>query len=215
MKQIYTLLTFLSFITISQAQTTLGMRLGANLSNVNFSDYNDLIDSKFKFGPTVGVYFNIPVNKSVAIQPELLYSSQGFKTKETIHLDGLAYESEGKFKTDYITLPVLAKYKIENGMTFEVGPKLSYFYLGKYTRQIDIRNNQGIIETISDNIDLKNDTDDFKDLDFSIVGGIGYDFKFGASINVRYTYGITNFNKADDLKSRNNYFSLSVAVPFN
>lgn len=99
-------------------------------------------------------------------------------------------------------------------MTFEVGPQLSYFYLGKYTSQIDIRNNQGIIQTVSDKIDLEDDIDDFKDLDFSVVGGIGYDFKFGASINARYTYGITKFNKEDEIKSRNHYFSFSVSVPF-
>lgn len=214
MKKIYTLLTFISLSMFAQAQTTLGMRLGSNFSNVSFSENKELINSKFKFGPTVGIYVNIPVDKNFSIQPELLYSSQGFRTKEDFSFEGLTYESEGKFKTDYIALPVLAKYKMENGMTFEVGPQLSYFYLGKYTRQVDIRNHQGIIQTISQRVDLKDDIDDFKDLDFSVVGGIGYDFKFGASINARYTYGITNFNKEDDIKSRNHYFSLSLAIPF-
>lgn len=67
MKKIYTLLTFLSFITISQTQTTLGMRVGTNLSNVNFSDNNDVINPKFKFGPTVGVFVNIPLNKDFSV----------------------------------------------------------------------------------------------------------------------------------------------------
>lgn len=214
MKKIYTLLTFLSFITISQAQTTLGMRVGTNLSNVNFSDNNDVINPKFKFGPTVGVFVNIPLNKDFSVQPELLYSSQGFRTKETFHLEGLTFESEGKFKTDYITLPILVKYQLDNGVNFELGSQLSYFYLGKYTRQIDVRNNQGIIQTVSERIDLKDDIDDFKDIDFSVVGGVGYDFKFGASLNARYTYGITKFNKEDEIKSSNHYFSLSIAVPF-
>lgn len=126
----------------------------------------------------------------------------------------MTFESEGKFKTDYITLPILVKYQLDNGVNFELGPQLSYFYLGKYTRQIDVRNNQGIIQTVSERIDLKDDIDDFKDIDFSVVGGVGYDFKFGASLNARYTYGITKFNKEDEIKSSNHYFSLSIAVPF-
>ena len=214
MKKIYTLITLLALTISANAQTTLGMRLGANYSNVHFSANDDKNDTKSKFGPTAGVYVNIPVNKETSIQPELLYSSQGFRTKENLDLGGLNHDIEAKFKTDYITLPVFVKYKIQNGMTFEAGPQLSYFYLGRYTIQEDIRNEQGIIKTSSTRIDLKDDVDNFKDLDFSVVGGIGYDFKFGVSINARYTYGITNFTKSDDVKLRNNYFSLSLAVPF-
>lgn len=64
MKKIYTLLTFISLSMFAQAQTTLGMRLGSNFSNVSFSENKELINSKFKFGPTVGIYVNIPVDKN-------------------------------------------------------------------------------------------------------------------------------------------------------
>ena len=62
-----------------QAQTTLGVKGGINISTVNtdLPDFENLTDSKTGF--VGGVYANFALGGVFAIQPELLYSEKGFK----------------------------------------------------------------------------------------------------------------------------------------
>ena len=211
MKKIYSLATIMFFALSAQAQVTLGLRGGANLSSITHnSEYSE--NPKFKFGATGGVYATIAVNKNFAIQPELLYTSQGYKRKESYNI-GLTLKDNFSLKTDYLSLPILAKYKLDNGVVFELGPQVSYLLGGQVNQIIDIKNDKGIVETLSQRIYL-NDVDTTHDFDFAGVVGVGYQIKGGYSINARYTYGFTSFVKNEDLKVRNQYFSLSVGIPF-
>ena len=211
MKKIYSLATIMFFALAAQAQVTLGLRGGTNLSSITHnSEYPG--NPKFKFGATGGVYATIAVNKNFAVQPELLYTSQGYKQKESYNV-GLTLKENYSFKTDYLSLPILAKYKLNNGVVFELGPQISYLLEGQINDVIDVKNEQGIVQTLSQRIYL-NDEDLTHDFDFAGVVGVGYQIKGGYSINARYTYGFTNFIKTENLTMRNQYFSLTVGIPF-
>lgn len=91
-----------------------GVKAGANFANLkgdddaNFDSY-----TSFHFG----VITQINVTDNFAIQPELLYSSQGAKVNQE------AFD----IKYDYITVPVLLKYYIlSNKLSLEAGPQFAF-----------------------------------------------------------------------------------------
>lgn len=213
MTKFYTLLAVIGLALSANAQVTIGMRGGANLSNV-IADDEYGVDTKYRFGATGGIYANIPVNKNLSIQPELLYSGQGYNYDFSVARDNYVYDLDTKIKMDYLTLPVLAKYKFENGLVLELGPQVSYLMEGQINQIIDKKIGNDVVETSSTRIYL-NDRDLTKELDFSGVVGVGYELKGGYSINARYTHGFNDFTKHDDdIKVKNQYFSLTVAIPF-
>lgn len=92
-----------------------GVKAGANFANLN-GDGDANFDSYTSFH--FGVLTQINVSDNFAIQPELLYSSQGAKVNQQ------AFED---IKYDYITVPFLLKYYIlSNKLSLEAGPQFAF-----------------------------------------------------------------------------------------
>ena len=112
MKKVFVLaLLFVSLSTI-QAQTV-GFRVGANLSNLNFNQ-----DSLSRLGITkegiLGLALAIPiefsVHKNISIQTELGFLQKGFKSVQSVRAGGSTVVNELKNYTNYATLPVMFKF---------------------------------------------------------------------------------------------------------
>ncbi|RYG43202.1 MAG: PorT family protein, partial [Chitinophagaceae bacterium] len=99
----------------SQAQLVrFGLKGGANFSS--FNGGVDGIDYKAKTGFHAGALVELKLLENVALQPELLYSSQGADV-----------EGIGDFNLDYISVPVLAKfYVVSDKLSIDVGPQFSF-----------------------------------------------------------------------------------------
>lgn len=115
MKKALILTATLLFLSIdSQAQSIkFGLKAGANYANFtgNEADGFDGLTSYH-----VGAVLELKVLENFAVQPELLYSSQGAKR------DGF-----DDVKLDYVTVPVLAKfYLISDRLSLEAGPQFSF-----------------------------------------------------------------------------------------
>lgn len=105
---------FMAGLANSNAQVLkFGLKAGVNFANLSGTDaegYDGL--TSFHFG-AVG---EIKVFQNFAIQPEVLYSSQGAKS-----------DAFDDIKYDYITVPVLAKfYLITDKLSLEAGPQFSF-----------------------------------------------------------------------------------------
>lgn len=115
MKKTLILVTsFLLFSFHSQAQSVkFGLKAGANYANFTGNDaegFNGLTSYH------VGAVLELKLLENFAVQPELLYSSQGAKS------DGF-----DDVKLDYVTVPVLAKfYLISDRLSLDVGPQFSF-----------------------------------------------------------------------------------------
>lgn len=91
----------------SQAKVEIGLKAGANFSNTDVSGIdNDAITSFHG-----GAYGMIKL-ANIAIQPEILYSSQGAE------LSGI-----GDLDLNYINIPVLVKYYLPLGFNVYAGPQ--------------------------------------------------------------------------------------------
>ena len=92
-----------------RGKVNLGIKAGINMYKIS-SDDNTEYDQITGFH--LGLIGHIHLNNQWAVQPELVYSSQGAKS------GGIEQ------KLDYINVPVLLQYMFDNGFRLQVGPQL-------------------------------------------------------------------------------------------
>ena len=165
MKKIIILPVFL-FTTIAYSQISLGLKAGTNISN--FTGEFGSIEKKAKVGFHGGGLVHISFGH-LALQPELLFSTQGAKLKYL--------NEETDFEVSYLNIPVMLQWQADGGFYLEAGPQAGF----------------KISENVPDSI-----TSDFvKSGDFSIGLGLGYHSKKGFGIGGRYVVGISKIGEFD------------------
>lgn len=147
---------------------TLGLKGGANFSNFTGGNFNQVSKSTY-VGFMGGAYLGFLIGDHFSIQPEALFSSQGARIDA-----GLGKQD---YKVNYITVPVLAKYRFTGGFYVEAGP------------QVGFKTGESVPNSTINHF--------AKNLDLSIDGGIGYQSPIGLGIGVRYTAGISKVGDYD------------------
>lgn len=189
MRRVFIGLTLLiATIEAATAQhTDFGIKGGFNaakFTNENGSDY------KFKPSVNVGVLAHIHINKSFAIQPELVFSGQGTKFKSG--------STDLKYNLNYINLPVLFQLLTASRFRFETGPQIGVLLSAK-------------AKNGSSSIDVK---DNFKTADFAWAFGIGYITLSKFGFDVRYNLGLSDITKASTSNIKNSVIQAGVFYQF-
>lgn len=130
-KQISTLLLALAAMTtLCYAQDsnldlsskfTTGLKFGLNYSNV-YDSKGENFQADSKVGYVGGLFFSIPIGKTIGIQPEVLFSQRGFKGSGM--LLGSAYKLTRT--TNYLDIPLLFALKPSKTITLLAGPQFSF-----------------------------------------------------------------------------------------
>ncbi len=108
------LLLLMSINTVNAQSLKFGLKAGANFSNLEGDNLDASTYTSFHFGAVL----EFKVLGIFALQPELLYSSQGAKVNSD------AFED---INYNYITVPVMAKfYLIPKKLSLDVGPQFSF-----------------------------------------------------------------------------------------
>ena len=184
-KIIITIALFISVITISSAQFTIGPKAGLNLSKEHFGENAIDEDIKFKQGLNIGIFGKYMMNDKLGIQAELLYSQQGHKSNISLldyggnltqngNLTQIGYKSS----SHYLNIPFVLKFYPLKRIFIEAGPQVGYCFKSKNMK--------------------------YKTIDFSLAGGIGIDIGYGLNVSARYNHGLTH-----TLKNRVLQFSLT------
>jgi|GEM_PF-604946 len=108
----------------SSRNTGFGIKGGFNLADVygdNKSNYTDGANYKTFHA---GIYGQYGFNSRLSIQPELLYSRQGFKGGSTYN-NGTTTTTTNERRLDYIQLPVLLVFNILDNVSIHAGPQVS------------------------------------------------------------------------------------------
>lgn len=139
----------------------LGLKAGVNVSNLTGSSPNN-VDKKAIIGFNGGAILPLWFGESFAIQPEVLFSTQGARFKTVAN-------GNSDFKVSYLTIPVLAKIRFGGGFYIEAGPQIGF--------------------RVGDNIDESNTS--AKSTDLAIDGGLGFHGNSGFGIGARYVAGLS------------------------
>lgn len=99
----------------------LGLKVGANLSNVFDENGQDFIADS-KFGLAGGLFLRLPLGKFIGLQPEFLLSQKGFKATGSVL--GGSYNLTRT--SNFIDIPVLFAIKPIPYLTILAGPQFSY-----------------------------------------------------------------------------------------
>ncbi|ACT96416.1 porin family protein [Dyadobacter fermentans] len=188
MRKIFLLALLSMFGSAAFAQSfSFGPKAGINVSNYTGSD----IESDARVGYHLGGILNFGIGQVFSIQPEVLFSTQGAKINNG---------SKQEFKTTYVSVPVMLKFRARGGFYFEFGPQAS-FKTGE---------------------DIPDQTIDHfaKNLDLAGAVGLGYQANFGLGIGARYIAGFSKVGDFDqnaamnpDFKNSVIQFSLFFAIP--
>lgn len=99
----------------------LGLKAGLNLSNVYDTDDNDF-DTDPKLGLAAGVFVSIPLGTYFGVQPEILFSQKGYKSRGNV----LGSNYELTRTTSFIDVPLLLAIKPVSAVTILIGPHYSF-----------------------------------------------------------------------------------------
>lgn len=188
---ILTAIAVMAFAFTNAQQTRFGVKGGLNVASFAGGDY---WDAKSLVGFHVGAFAEIKVIERLAIQPEILFSTQGAKLES-------AFDTDVDAKLNYINVPVLAKFFITKKFTVEAGPQIGFLVSAK-----------------EDGDDAK---DFYKSTDFGFNLGAGYNFTDDLSVGIRYTIGFSNIAdyESEDFDEyldspKNSVLALSLAYKF-
>jgi Outer membrane protein beta-barrel domain len=123
---------------------------------------------------------DIKLTDKIGLQPELLYSMQGFKVAGV-----------GNVGIHYLSVPLLVTFPVTNGLELQVGPQVSYM----------INSRVGVVS------DLFSITYNglFHNIDAGAVAGMEYKASENVSIGGRYYLGMTDVNKDFSLGNNKNF----------
>jgi hypothetical protein len=170
------------FAKAQYTDTHFGIKAGLNISSL---DVKDGVDFDSKAGVNIGALAHVHLTPHFAVQPEVVYSQQGGK------------DGNDKWKINYVNIPVLLQYMIDNGFRLQTGPQLGI----KTSAKIK----SGDLEVENHNVNT---------FDFSWAIGASYISAAGLGVDARYNIGISNVNDADFPEVRNRVFQAGLFYQF-
>lgn len=200
-------------------QVSLGAKAGIYRSDIAVQgiDNNLLPNTQGITDISLGIVSEIMIGQNFGVQPELTYEKSGFKINEGLDLDlfniPIPLGVKAKVKVDYLSLPILAKYKIGTG------PVKGYVTAGpnfRYALQGDVQTFATVIVDIPIwSQDINFSGENVQRMDIGGVIGAGVSFETGPGqlfLDARYNHGFTqvdNFSFAD-LQLRNTGMGINI-----
>ena len=166
-------------ISSASGQVRFGVKGGLNVSGLS----TDALDTKSATGYHAGLFLALKFSK-VAIQPEILWSAQGFTETDAL----------GEVDTDlnYVNIPVMLKIYLVQGLHLELGPTFGI-----------------LIDAARNSADI---TEEFASSDISGSFGLGFDAPMGLGGGVRYNIGLTDINNIDGATEAYNSSNFMISI---
>lgn len=179
---IFSVLTSMNAQDKTISKSNGGIKGGYNLAAVRFDGEGK---TEQRHGFHIGVYGESFISESFSIQPELMYSQQGYQIKD----------SNGTFtqKLNYINLPVMLKAYPSKNFFLEAGPQIGLAVSHKEAYEGLFSGSQEYDPT---------------NFDWGVNFGGGFKTESGISLGVRYHLGLGDIY--DEGKAQNRVLQFSV-----
>ena len=201
----------IGFTSVNAQEVKFGAKAGVNFASVTGDLEN--VDGKVAFH--IGGVAEIMISDKFSVQPELMYSAQGYKGEESgseeIAGETYSYKEEVTGKLDYIILPIMAKYYVAEGFSIEAGPQVGFL--------LNAEEDYDYTETFMGETSSESGTEDMKDymssIDFGVNFGLGYKMESGLNFGARYNLGLSNvYDGEGDYEIKNGVIQVSVGYMF-
>ncbi len=184
--------TFIS----AQEYVYFGVKGGVNFSSFTGDGYDDFVDPEERTSFHLGLLAEIPVSDRFSIQPEVLYSAQGYDIASRDNANDVEYQ------LDYINVPVLAKFYLFNRFSIEAGPQIGFLV----HEEVDTN-------PTGDGGDFELGEDQFKSVDFGV--GLGLSYKFSNFfVSGRYNIGLSDIYDIEGVDAKNSVIQAGVGLMF-
>ena len=174
-----------------------GIAGGLNITNT-VDAYNSNFSTSTIAGAHVGLTFDLPIIYPLSFAPEILFSQKGYKAETA---DGTFHS-----RTNFIDIPLLAKFRVTRGFNIVVGPQLTF--------QTSTRNtyDNGFNTIYKDNYDNLQDKS-------YVSGVIGVGFDLNRNTELRFRYALDLDQNRGDVNSslpdfRNQVFQVGLGFKF-
>lgn len=194
---------------ISLAQSEIGFKGGPNYVNNVFIAAPEGIDDsfrKYRLGYHVGAYSKFFLTEKITLNPELLFSSKGFKTEGS---DG---QRDVMFHFNYVNVPMTIGYTFSETFMIESGLEFGYLLSSTLKQGASSSNGSAFAN---------------RDFDFGAVFGLRLNVKNDLAVGARYIHGLASVTDdffltnefgenigSEDMKSQNRTFQLSFYYNF-
>ena len=160
-------LLFSALTTIQAQSVKLGLKAGLNYANQTGTNIQTEAISSYH----AGLVAELNLFKGLAIQPELLYSTQGATYKNAL--------GDIKNKVGYLSIPILIKINLSKSISLELGPQASFLLSEK---------DQFVVK-------------DPSTFDFAVAGGLCLKVTKSIFLQARYGLGLTEISKEAQTKN--------------
>ncbi len=125
--------TMVSAQSDASNRVSLGLKFGANLSNV-YDTQGEEFEADAKLGMATGLFITLPITHFLGIQPEILFSQKGYRGSGSV----LGSDYSFKRTTNYIDVPLLLTFRTGDYLTLLFGPQYSFLLSQNYTFKSDV-----------------------------------------------------------------------------
>lgn len=179
------LIIILSSVYTHAQNSRFGFKGGLNLSNMTVEDNSD---ENLKAGFHAGIFKKLGITESFSIQPELLYSTKGFK----YNYDNSAIaDGETKFNLNYIDLPVKLVFNLSRDFEFQLGPYFSYL------AGANVDTDAEVLEFFNIDTTEELERENFNAFEVGLTGGLGFTID-PLVLGFNYNLGLTQVAKDDE-----------------
>ncbi len=171
------LLACVIFSQAAMAQFNIGVKGGANIIKVDGKSFKD----EFRYGYHLGGFAEIGLGGKLSIQPEVLfnqYQTRVDSSFSSVYKNALNFSDNRDVKLGYLSIPILASYKLGNALSLQAGPQF------------------GILLDQNKNL-LENGREAFNKGEFSLLGGAQLNIS-KLRLSGRYVVGLNNISDIDE-----------------
>lgn len=177
-------LLFWALVSFAQ-HAQVGIKAGINIADLNYD--NSSFDPDARVGVHAGLLVHFHLTRNMAVQPEVVYSSQG------------AEFGDYDLKINYINVPFLFQYMFNSGFRLETGPQVGVLL------DAEQEYNDG---------DDNNVKRSFKKTDLGWAFGVGYLSPTGLGVDARYNLGLTDITKGGGPEVTNRVWQFGIFYQF-